>query len=173
MSDMEKDLSEEAGTGYPGTGSPDLEELSATRPATGSASAGAGKSPEQIRQEIQATKERISDSVEALAEKKAEVEYVKAHPKEVLKERATDLKDEIVSRVSQKKQELSDKAADTFPGSGGGVPSSSSGGAAEIAGKAVKSVMQGVESLEAKLDEKLGVSDSDVDPAGPEASRPR
>lgn len=167
MNDFERELSDEAGMGSAATGAPEPADTGVARPAAGSASGGARKSPEQIRQEIEGTKERIFESVEALAENKAEVDYVKAHPTQVLKERATDLKEDIVSKVSQMKQELSGKAAEALPGAGAGA--GAPGGAAEVADKVVKSVRQGVESLEAKLDEKLGVSTDD--PADQKTSR--
>lgn len=47
----------------------------------------ARKDPEQIRQEIEATKDRIADSVEALAEVKADIDYSRSHPAQVLKEK--------------------------------------------------------------------------------------
>ena len=106
------------------------------------------KDPETIRQEIEATKDRISDSVEALAEIKADMEYARSHPKEVVREKVVAAKDQIIARVVEKKEELAAHRR---------ASSSSGGGPKEALTKAKGKIVGAYESLESKLDELLGV----------------
>lgn len=113
------------------------------------ADAGSGrKDPESIRQQIEATKDRISDSVEALAEIKADIDYAKTHPGKVAKEKVAGAKDEIVSRLSEKRHELMARRR-----AGGG-------GRNDFLAKAFQAISRAYRVLEKKLDEVLGV---DVD----------
>jgi hypothetical protein len=109
------------------------------------------KKPEAIRQEIEATKDRISDSVEALAEIKADIDYAKSHPKEVVKEKVKTAKDDMVARVVERKDEI---MAHRKAGGGGGGEGA---GAKQTFAKAKDAVAKAYESLETKLDDLLGV----------------
>jgi seryl-tRNA synthetase len=118
---------------------------------------GTHKDPETIRQEIEATKDRISDSVEALAEIKADIDYAKSHPKEVVKEKVKGAKDDMVARIAERKDEI--MARRKTSGAGGGP------GAKETIEKAKAKIAEAYETLETKLDELLGVAVSEGIPA--------
>jgi hypothetical protein len=117
------------------------------------------KDPEVIRREIEATKDRISDSVEALAEIKADIEYAKAHPKEVVKEKVVAAKDQMVARVVEKKEEFVAHRRQS---------SSAQGGAKEALIKAKDKVAGAYEALESKLDKLLGVDTDDTEMKPPD-----
>lgn len=120
------------------------------------------KDPETIRQEIEATKDRISDSVEALAEIKADIEYVKSHPAEVVKEKVLATKDQIVARLVEKKEELKAHRREASSSSTEKGPKEALKKAKETVGK----IAGAYESLESKLDELLGVEVEKKKPEG-------
>jgi hypothetical protein len=117
----------------------------------------AHKDPEAIRQEIEATKDRISDSVEALAEIKADINYAKSHPKEVVREKVRSAKDDMVARVVERKDEI---MAHRKAGGGAGGD-----GAKQTIAKAKGTITKVYESIETKLDELLGVKVGENIPA--------
>jgi hypothetical protein len=122
--------------------------LDAEATLTEATAASEHKDPEAIRMEIEATKDRISDSVEALAEIKADIEYAKSHPKEVVKEKVVAAKDQLVARVAEKKEELlAHRRESSTPG----------GGPMEALTRAKEKIAGAYESLEHKLDDLLGV----------------
>jgi len=115
----------------------------------GATSQSSRRNPEEIRQEIEATKDRISDSVEGLAEIKADINYAKSHPKEVVKEKVMGAKDDMMARVTEKKDQFLSKRK------AGGT--SGDGGAMQTLSKAKDKLAEAYGTLETKLDELLGV----------------
>lgn len=114
----------------------------------------ARRDPEEIRRDIEATKDRITESVESLAEVKADLDYAKAHPKEVLLEKVTAAKDDIVQRVQEKKEEI------TAHHAAASLESPDAGGVAGVLSKAKGKVAGAYEAIESKLDDVLGVDES-------------
>lgn len=116
----------------------------------------AKRDTEQIRQDIEATKERINESVEALAEVKSDIDYAKAHPKEVIIDKVVAAKDELVDRLHDKKQELGAKrAAAQDPSDSGAIT------------KVKSKVTAAYGTIESKLDDWLDVRE----PGGPSHKR--
>lgn len=117
------------------------------------------RDPEEIRQEIEATKDRISDSVEALAEVKADIDFVKSHPKEALMEKVVAAKDDIVQRVQEKKEEFSaNHAATSFTHTEGVV--GGTGATHSPLARVKEKVASAYGAIETKLDGALGVDET-------------
>ena len=96
------------------------------------------QSPEEVVEDIEQTKDRLAEAVEALAYKKGhvkdDVKGAVAEKKEQVKDKLGEKKDEVVGavkeKVGEKKDEILSKVADAkeavaskLPGGGGGDPS--------------------------------------------------